>query len=67
MVLSVVYIGIENWSIFWVIACHSIWKWYDKEAHDGSFNRPNNPHVVIKNYARDYDITEGWENSVGPQ
>jgi hypothetical protein len=64
MVLSVVYIGIENWSIFWVIACHSIWKWYDKEAHDGSFNRPNNPHVVIKNYARDYDIAKRAERIV---
>ncbi|PNX85234.1 ribonuclease H [Trifolium pratense] len=57
-------IGIENWSNFWAIACHSIWKWYNKEAHDGSFNWPYNPHVVIKNYARDYDIAKRADSIV---
>ncbi|GAU35481.1 hypothetical protein TSUD_384360 [Trifolium subterraneum] len=57
-------IGIENWSSFWAIACHSIWKRYNKEAHDGSFNRPYNPHVVIKNYARDYNIAKTADNIV---
>jgi ribonuclease HI len=31
---------------------------YNKEAHDRGFNRPYNPHVVIKNYVRDYDIAK---------
>ncbi|GAU24377.1 hypothetical protein TSUD_390860 [Trifolium subterraneum] len=57
-------IGIDNWSSFWAIACHSIWKWYNKEAHDGSFTRPYNPRVVIKNYARDYNIAKTADNIV---
>ncbi|MCH83394.1 hypothetical protein A2U01_0004214, partial [Trifolium medium] len=38
--------------------------WYTKEAHDGSFSRPYTHHVMIKNYARDYDIAKRVDSIV---
>lgn len=35
--------------------CHIIWMWHNKEAHDGSFNRPSCMISHINNLVQEYE------------
>jgi len=57
-------IGISNWPTFWATACHSLWKWRNKEAHEENYQRPMQPYIEISRYARDYNLDVKVDNIV---
>jgi hypothetical protein len=40
----------EDWRNYWVMACHSIWNWKNKEKHNDNYNRPYNPASVKEKF-----------------
>ncbi|WJX20403.1 very-long-chain 3-oxoacyl-CoA synthase [Trifolium repens] len=44
------------WRDFWALACHSIWKWRNKEKHEISFVRPTHPAQHVKMSALHYEM-----------
>lgn len=43
-----------RWRDLWAIACHSLWRWRNKEVHDERFIRPHHPSRHICLYAASY-------------
>ncbi|GAU43243.1 hypothetical protein TSUD_241340 [Trifolium subterraneum] len=47
------YNGVE-WKIMWVVACHQLWFWRNKEKHEESFSRPSNAVLHVMNQVKYY-------------
>jgi ribonuclease HI len=45
-----------DWSVYWAVACHSLWFWRNKENHEEGFIRPYNPAQAIMKQATEYDL-----------
>ncbi|MCH81648.1 putative ribonuclease H protein, partial [Trifolium medium] len=57
-----------DWCDFWGTACHSLWTWRNKEAHDDEFLRPIHPLNYVHKRIEEYqhakqasDLLEGRE------
>jgi hypothetical protein len=46
--------GEGSWSDFWVMCCHCIWSWRNKELFDENFVRPSRPLPVILKMVKEY-------------
>jgi hypothetical protein len=47
-----------DWKDYWVVACHALWSWRNKELHDDDFVRPYRPAYHIMQLALDYTNAE---------
>jgi ribonuclease HI len=60
----------SEWCDFWATACHSLWMWRNKEAHDEDFVRPIHPINYVYKRVEEYhhakhasDLIDGKEYS----
>ncbi|GAU12817.1 hypothetical protein TSUD_73040 [Trifolium subterraneum] len=44
----------SDWCDFWATACHSLWMWRNKEAHDEEFVRPMQPVNYVQKRVEEY-------------
>lgn len=56
--------GIKRWSSVWDITWHTAWMWRNKEEHDDTYVRPNEPMHHILQKSIEYENAKTWTSKV---